>query len=478
MKKTLIFCLSCILLIQGCAKNDPYADLLDPNNPVTITLWHYYTDMQKSTLDRLIDEFNETVGLEEGIFIEASNVGHINELSEKVIDASLDETNSKFMPDIFTAYADTAYQVNNLGYVADLSEYFSEDELDTYVDGYIEEGRIDGFKIFPTIKSTECLQINKQAWLAFSSATGVSERDLSSYEGISAVAKKYYEYTDAMTLERNDGKAFFGRDAVANYIIVGLKQLDVELFEIKDDEVILNVDDQALRKIYDNYYIPYISGYFTAKGRFRSDDMKKGNIIAYIGSTSAIPFFPKQVYEDDNTSIDVEPLFLNVPVFEGGEKVAVQQGAGMIVTKKDEVSEYASTIFLKWFTEVEQNLEFTFSTAYLPVKKAANDFKLVEKAFENSDEEHQILLDGLRIAVDTVNNYELYTTKSFSNGNHARRYIEEYMNESCEKDRLVVIERLNKNEELSSIINDYESDGAYQTWFKEFESGLSKIIFE
>ena len=47
-------------------------------------------------------------------------------------------------------------------------------------------------------------------------------------EGITETARQYYEWTDAQTPDiPDDGKAFFGRDAFANYMIIGARQLDV-----------------------------------------------------------------------------------------------------------------------------------------------------------------------------------------------------------------------------------------------------------
>ena len=84
----------------------------------------------------------------------------------------------------------------------------------------------------------------------------------------------------------------------------------------------------AARKLWDNYYVPYIKGWAAASGRFRSDDIKIGSILAYIGSNSSATYFPTQVMLSDTESHDIELKVLPKPHFEGGKKVAVQQGAG------------------------------------------------------------------------------------------------------------------------------------------------------
>ncbi len=39
----------------------------------------------------------------------------------------------------------------------------------------------------------------------------------------------------------------FGRDALANYIIIGSKQLGVEIFSVKDGKVTLNIDEKVMK---------------------------------------------------------------------------------------------------------------------------------------------------------------------------------------------------------------------------------------
>ena len=54
-----------------------------------------------------------------------------------------------------------------------------------------------------------------------------------------------------------------------------------------------------------NYYIPYIKGYFTASGVFRTDDIKTGNIIGYVGSSSSATYFPKTVTNSNDEHIQL-----------------------------------------------------------------------------------------------------------------------------------------------------------------------------
>ena len=73
--------------------------------------------------------------------------------------------------------------------------------------------------------------INATDWQTFADATGSSLDELSTLEGVTEVAKRYYEWTDSLTPDiSDDGKAFYGRDSMSNYFVIGMKQMGVELF--------------------------------------------------------------------------------------------------------------------------------------------------------------------------------------------------------------------------------------------------------
>ena len=96
------------------------------------------------------------------------------------------------------------------------------------MDSYLTEGDFDdsgSIKIFPVAKSTELLFLNDTDWKLFAAATGAQYSDLETVEGLVKTAEAYYNWTDAQTDTPNDGKALFGRDAIANYMLIGAKEL-------------------------------------------------------------------------------------------------------------------------------------------------------------------------------------------------------------------------------------------------------------
>lgn len=457
----------------GCSPKTP----LNPGDPVSLTVWHYYNGSQQAAFDALVEEFNDTVGREKGIYVQGYSQGSVSDLETAVRDSIAGKVGADPMPDIFSSYADTAYEVEQAGALANLSEYLSKDELEKYVDSYIEEGCIaaDGtLRIFPTAKSTEIMMLNKTDWEVFSAATGASLEALKTIEGVAAVAEAYYEWTDGQTPDiPGDGRAFYGRDAAANYFIIGMRQLGVEIFQVNNGELTLNTPKEALHRLWENYYIPMVKGYFGAYGSFRSDDVKTGDLLAYTGSTSSAMYFPNQV-EADSGSYPIDYLVMAAPIFEGGEAYAVQQGAGMVVSKSDEKHEYASVEFLKWFTETENNLQFASVSGYLPVLKEANSREKLDQVIDHAQlEVAPKTYDCLTTVFGEMGHTTLYTNKSFNHGSAARKVLEYHLADKTAEDRAEVIAALEQGKSLEEASAPYITEEAFEEWYNSFCNALN-----
>ena len=154
--------------------------------------------------------------------------------------------------------------------------------------------------------------INTTDWQPFANATGVTLDQPSTTEGIVDVARQYYEWTDVP----DDGKAFYGRDSMSNYFIIGMKQMGIDIFDVENGEVTLRPEKEQIRRLWDNYYVPYVNSWFASLGKFRSDDVKTGDSLAYTGSSSSSMYFPDHVVLDDS-SRPIGYAVLPTPVMEG-----------------------------------------------------------------------------------------------------------------------------------------------------------------
>ena len=469
-------------LLTGCAgtKQETQGESvkLDPNNPVSLTLWHYYNGAQQAAFDELVEEFNATTGKEKGIYVEGYSQGSVSDLEKAVSDSVAEKVGAQPMPDLFSTYADTAYAVQQQGKLADLKQYFTEDDLSGYVDAYIQEGYFhddEALYLFPVAKSTEIMMLNKTDWKPFSEATGIGTDQLDTMESIVEVAKNYYEWTDAQTPNvPDDGKAFYGRDSMSNYFVIGMKQMGVDIFDVTDGEVTIRAEKEQIRRLWDNYYVPYVNGYFASLGKFRSDDVKTGDILCYTGSTSSSMYFPDEVVLDDgNKPIDYEVL--SAPIMKDGERYNVQQGAGMAVTKSDTVHEFAACEFMKWFTEKENNLRFVCESAYLPVRKDANNVKTLDQVIKEenlhvSDKTY----DCLESILSQSDSIHFYTTKCFNNGYATRKVLDFNLSDKAVADKAAIDEAVAAGTSRAEAVASYVTDEAFETWYESFCQALEK----
>ncbi len=461
-------------VLSGCSSAGKEDDRgLSKDSPITITVWHYYNGVQQTSLDEMVKEFNNTVGMEKGIIVKASSKNSIGELASSVTAALKGEPGADEAPDIFLCYADNAYSVDKMGMVADISQYFTEEELAEYVDGYINEGRFDEgtLKIFPTAKSTEIMIVNSTDWQKFADAEGVTYDDLKTWESLVEVSEKYYNYTDALTPDvPNDGKSFFGRDSVENYMLIGSKQLGSPLVS-EGETVGGSIDKTVIKRLWDNYYVPFVKGYFAMEGRFRSDDAKTGEVIALVCSTTGATYYPNEVTLSDDTVYPIENVVLPIPNFEGTEPYAVQQGAGMSVIKSDEKTEYACTLFLKWFTEADRNIGFAVDSGYLPVKKAANSPEELDKVA--ADTIDSTMHNALTTAMEEVNTYTLYAAKPFEKSEAFRSALKDYMESTTKGDYEAASARIAAGEDRDTVLAEYTDDAAFDKWFDGLTSALA-----
>ena len=465
-----------ITLLSGCGAAGE--DTSDPNNPVSLTIWHYYNGAQQAAFDELVSEFNETVGKDEGIYVEGYSLGSVSDLETAITDAVAGKVGSQELPDLFSTYADTAYEVEHQGRLVDLTQYFSAEELSEYVDSYVQEGYFDddgALYLFPVAKSTEIMMINKTDWEPFAKATGASLDDLATTEGITRTAKAYYEWTDSLTPEVDgDGKAFYGRDSMSNYFIIGMKQMGTDLFDVENGQVTIRAEKDQIRRLWDNYYVPYVNGYFASAGKFRSDDVKTGEILAYTGSSASSMYFPDQVEDAGGTSRAIDYIVLPAPVMEGGETVQVQQGASMAVTSSDPEHEYAACQFLRWFTAKENNLRFVCDAAYFPVRKEANSVEALDRVIKEQNLTiSSKAYDCLTSVMERADEVTCYTPKCFAKGYDTRKVLDYNLSDKA-ADKAAIDEAVAGGASRAEAVADYVTDEAFDAWYEALVQTLNE----
>ena len=396
-RNIIIFLIAVLLFCTGCSNTVTKEEV-----PTTITVWHVYGGQTDSPLNDLIDQFNQTVGKQKQINVQVTSVSNTNTIHELVLAAANEEPGAPELPDLFISYPKTVLALPDDSILVDYKDYFSEEELSDFIPAFIEEGTIDDhLVIFPVAKSTEIMFINQTIFDRFSQETGISMEDLDTWEGLYQAAETYAEWSDAQTPDiPGDAKAMFVHDYYFNYFQVGVESLGEDFFQ---------GDKLAFGPVFQTVWEPLAQAAFKGgvwlKGGYATESIRTGESIVSVASSASILYYSDVVTYSDNTSEDITIVSRPCPVFENGEKLVMQRGAGFCTVRSTPEREQAAVTFLKWLTDPEHNVEFVTRTGYMPVTRSAFENEL-PKAIEELESAKYVSL--YQAYLDTQKNYEFY----------------------------------------------------------------------
>lgn len=366
----LIFSIS-ICCLPGCKKSE-----LDKNKPVTLTMWHVYGEQADSPMNRLIDEFNETVGVEKGIIINVTAMSNASKIGEKLLDAHNKIPGSAEMPDLFFAHKSNVLELG-ADCLLDWNEYFSEKELSAYIPEFLEDGTAAGkLSVFPVSKSTHLLFIAGGQFKRFSADTGVTYEALSTWDGFFDAAAKYYDWSG--------GKPFCALDYPLRAIELAATESGAG--NIFADNGFYDPSNVIFKQTFIKFADSLAKGHIMLSNLYSNTQVMTGEVVAGIGSSAAILYYNDTVTYEDGTSEPMDPEILPLPAENGKKPYITQAGVGLCAYKTTSQKAEASAIFAKWLTEPERNLEFVCQTGYMPVTNGAFD-KIDDCRFKTADYE-------------------------------------------------------------------------------------------
>ncbi|MBE5938337.1 MAG: extracellular solute-binding protein [Lachnospiraceae bacterium] len=398
MKKSIlltILTLFFIFCLSGCkANNKP-----DTKNPVTLSMWHVYGSQTTSPLNDIIDEFNKTVGKDNGITINVVSVTSSSAIDDALSASANGEPGAADMPDLFIAYPRVA-EIVGIDNLLSWNDYFSDNELALFNKTFLEEGFFnDKLLMLPVAKSSEALFINKTLFERFCSKTDITADDLKSFNGLFEVVRKYYDYTK--------GQNFLQINDYYNYAYIGMKSFGSDF--IVDGK--LQLDNDIFEKIWTPLAKTAIYGGICLDEGYAASRWKTVEILANTGSTADVLYQPDEVIYSDNTTEPIESLTIPYPTFGNDSSYAIHRGGGLFSIKnEDERKNYAAYIFAKWLTAKDQNLKFVTSSGYMPVTDDA-----LNELFDNTtiveNQSYKNLYDSLAVM---NNEYTFYSLPLYS----------------------------------------------------------------
>ncbi len=384
MKKTfsllLIFIIS-LCCFSGCRKSE-----LDKNKPVTLTMWHVYGEQADSPMNRLVEEFNQTVGMEKGIIINVTGMSNASHIGKKLLDAQAGKPDAGEMPDLFFGHRSNALEIGTDNLV-DWKELFSEKELSGYVPEFLSDGEDDGkLYVFPVTKSTFLLFISGSQFERFSRNTGVTYERLSDWDGFFDAAAKYYEWSG--------GKPFCSFD---------YPMRSVELCAMSNGSSDYmsgdwyNFDDAVFKDSFMKFADAFSRGHIVISDLYSNTQVMTGEVPSGLGSSAAILYYNDTVTYADGTSEPMNLKILPMPQPNSDKKYITQAGVGLCAYKTTAQKAEAAAIFGKWLTESERNLDFAAETGYMPVSSDAFD-KIKDYNFKN--ESYRALYSALQSSIE------------------------------------------------------------------------------
>lgn len=317
------------LALAGCGGSKT---LLSPKDPTMLSIWHVYGEQADSPMNRLLTEFNDTVGREKGILLNVTNMTNSAAIGGQLQDAKAGKPGALDLPDLFSAHsADaSALGIENL---VDWNDWFTAEDMAAYVPGFVQDGIIDGKQVvFPVSKSTQLIFLNGSQYARFAADTGAQLSTLATWDGFFEMAGAYRQWSQ--------GKPFCALDYPLRL---------VELNALEQGDILIS-------DLYSNTQV------------------MTGETLAGLGSSAAILYYNDFVTYPDNTTEPTDLLLAPLPHAAGtATPLMPQAGVGLCAFKTTDQKAEAAAVFLRWLTEQQRNLEFAADTGYMPVSSAAFD---------------------------------------------------------------------------------------------------------
>lgn len=431
------------MLCTGCSTSKP-----DPDQPVTLTMWHVYGSQTESPLNDMIEEFNQTVGQENGITIHIASVTDSGKIDEMLTASVEGQPGANSLPDLFTAYPRVAEQFEE-GQLLNWENYFSEEELSAYRTDFLSEGYLgDQLLMLPFAKSSELLFVNKTLFDRFAEENNLTMDCFASMNTLLEACNLYYDWSD--------GKTMFQINDFYHYFLANMTAQNQE-FLINGK---INADSEAFKAVFEPVAQAGIYGGLCVGDGYASDRWKTGEVLCNIGSTAGILYLRDYVTYEDNSTEDIETNVLPYPCLEGGNPTVVQRGGGLFATKSDnEQKNEAAAVFAKWITEKEHNLDFVTKTGYLPVQKEAFDtlFSILDSV---ENEKYQMLYRA--VGEQYENQYQFCAVPLFDGAAQTQKDFEVLMKSTLLNAHKEYISRIQNGEAKEEVMQKLTEAALHQ----------------
>ena len=359
MKRLAALCIS-ILLLSALTACGQAPGLLDPHDPVSLTMWHVYGEQADSPMNRLIDEFNATVGRERGVLVNVTLMTNSAEMGPRLLAAQQNIAGAGELPDLFFCHPSNAAALG-ADQLLNWNDWFSPEEQASFVDSFWQEGLVEGrLAVLPVSKSTHLLFVNGAQFQRFSADTGVTYGDLATWDGFFRTAEAYHAWSG--------GKPFCALDFLLRAVELNALSQGAP---VSLEDGWYDFADPALQAAWAPFARALVQGHIAVSDLYSNTQVMTGEVAAGLGSSAAVLYYNDTVTYENNVSEPMLLAALPMPQAADGLPVATQAGVGLSASRTTEARAEAASLFAHWLTEGERNLDFVASTGYMPVRNAS-----------------------------------------------------------------------------------------------------------
>lgn len=323
--------------------------------PTELTYWYAYSGVVQETNEALVKKFNETVGKQKGIHVNATTQGTYSDVQQKVQAATI----AGNPPNIFVMEMGLTGMFSKNGMLEPIDSRVAADKFDVtdFQQGLLRNCRMDG-KLFglPFMPSNLILYLNttilKQA--------GLDPAGPKTWDDFAHYCKTIKEKT-----------GLYGLTLSCNIWVLEGLLLEAGTSVLSDDEKSTNINTKVardavkfFRDLKDAGYIRIMTNADSAK--LMSDITNQKAAMWYYTTAGITTFMGMGKAGGFSVNTAFMPKLLNYGTSAGGSNIVIS-------VKGSKQEKDAAWEFMKWMTALEQTVFTSSKTGYMPSRKSAID---------------------------------------------------------------------------------------------------------
>jgi multiple sugar transport system substrate-binding protein/sn-glycerol 3-phosphate transport system substrate-binding protein len=338
----------------------PSPDEVDPQGQ-TVVFWYQHTRERETALQEMVAQFNRENP--HGIQVKGEYAGTYSHIYNKMLVG----LQGGSLPQLVVAYQNQAQVYHSADGLVDLLPYMnspkwglSSEARADYIESFIEQDRMRGIQMaFPPNRSMEILYYNAE-WLR---ELG-SDRPPRNWEEFARMCRQ--------ARSRPFSKAANPQRAVGYLLDMDASRLASMVFSRGGDfmdpgQAVYTLNQPEVRAALELLIDLQKDGAAEVLAEPNGDtrEFGSGQLLFAIGSSSGLPFIKKAVNSGARFAWGVAA----VP-YEGERPVVNVYGASVAVCRTTPEQQLAAWLFLKWFTEPDQQARWVRASGYFPARRS------------------------------------------------------------------------------------------------------------